>query len=69
MKDELVRLRKLLTRRHQAANRKVLKLSAADVRNENDDSREERLRKEGEKSGLCFALKALDKICQTELAL
>lgn len=67
MKDEFVRMRKLLTRRHQSAGRRVLKLSAADVRNNTQENRDEKLRKEGEKAGLDYALKVLDRACQMEM--
>ncbi len=66
-KDEFVRLRKLLEYKHRAAERGVLKLSKDLVIDVAKEKYEEMLRKQGEKRGLCFAMKALDKACQTTM--
>jgi hypothetical protein len=68
-KDTLVRMRKLLTRRHMRAIRKIKSLSSRYLAFNQSQDKEEMLRAEGEKAGLCYALKVLDKACQTEMTL
>lgn len=68
-KDELVRIRKLLFRKHKAVITKLKTANARFTRFGLEDDRLEQLKREGEKEGLCYALKTLDKICQTEMAL
>lgn len=68
-KDELIRMRKLIVRRHQFAGRKAKSLSSRVAQFDVKEEREEMLRKEGELAGLCYALKVLDKTCQTEMPL
>lgn len=68
-KDEFVRLRKLLEYKHRATDRGVLKLSKDLMLEVVKEKYDEMLRKQGEKRGLCFAMKALDKACQTTMDL
>jgi hypothetical protein len=68
-KDGLIRMRKLLSRRHINTANKIKSLSNRLIQYNMQADREEMIRKEGEKIGLCYALKALDKTCQTEMKL
>lgn len=67
--DTFVRMRKLIARRHINVTRKIKSLSSRIIKVDLREDREEMTKKEGEKAGLCFALKVLDKMCQTEMTL
>lgn len=68
-KDELVRMRKLIVRKHLSAGRKAKSLSARVLATPVAEERDEMLRLVGEMRGLCYALKVLDKTCQTQMLL
>ena len=69
MKDEFVRLRKFLERRHMFVSRKIKTLSSDLIKCATSELRQELHAAEGERNGLCYALKALDKACQTKMEL
>lgn len=68
-KDNLVRMRKLLTRKHTATIRKIKSISARVISLGLKEDEHEMVKRMGEKEGLCYALKVLDKTCQTEMSL
>lgn len=65
-RDSFITMRKIINRKHSQTVVKIKRLSAKLIETPSTEVREELLRCEGEKRGTCFALKVLDRECQTE---
>lgn len=63
-RDEFVRMRKLLERRHIQVALAAKRCSARLIATPTQELRDEMLLKEGEKNGICYSMKVLDKACQ-----
>ena len=68
-KDDLVKLRRVLQRRYQNIGRTILRLSSRIAKVPVQEDIDEMKHKRGEQEGLGFALKCVDKPCQTEMAI